>query len=153
MTRAYRARSFSEMSKITLPVLCLLGFTAWTMLLVGALAIARAVMVLQGFPTTGFHAEMPHGGERYRLLQRAHLNAAENLPVFATLVLVGTLLHVDNARFQSLPVIILAARLLQSVAHIASGHATAANVRIAAFFTQMVCFLLLLVEILRHTVR
>jgi uncharacterized MAPEG superfamily protein len=139
---------------MTTPVLCLLGFTAWNMLLVGILGVIRAVMVLRGkIKATEFQGGVPHGGERYWRLNRAHINTAENLPVFATLVLVGTLLHVDSARFHSLPMVILAARLVQSGAHIASGNATAVNIRFTAFLAQMACFLWMLIEILRTLVR
>jgi uncharacterized MAPEG superfamily protein len=138
---------------MTTPILCLLGFAAWNMLLVGAIGITRAVMVLRGFQSTEFQGGVPHGGDRYWRLNRAHINTAENLPVFATLVLVGTLLHVDSARFHSLPMIVLAARLVQSGAHVASGSAAAVNVRFTAFLAQMACFLWMLIEILRTLIR
>ncbi|HEX2574653.1 MAG TPA: MAPEG family protein [Polyangia bacterium] len=139
---------------MTTPILCLLGFTAWNLLLVGVIGTLRTVMVLRGTSKpTEFQGGVPHGGERYWRLNRAHINTAENLPAFATLVLVGTLLHVGSPRFHTLPVVILVARIVQSIAHIASGNATAVNVRFTAFITQMVCFFWMLVLILRTVMR
>jgi uncharacterized MAPEG superfamily protein len=132
------------------PLLCLLGFAAWAILLVLAIGTARTTQVLRGEKRSNeFPSGMQHGGELYWRLNRAHVNTVENLAVFATLVLVGTAVHVSTPAFERLPEVVLGARIVQSLVHISSGSPRAVNVRFTAFVVQLVCFGWMLLEILR----
>ncbi|MBI2374634.1 MAG: MAPEG family protein [Deltaproteobacteria bacterium] len=135
---------------MTIPIACLLGFTAWAMLLVGFVGAWRTVLVVTGrVAANGFPSGTPHGSERYWRLNRAHLNAVENLPVIATVVLVGTILGVDTPLFDRLSMFVLGARIVQSLVHIASGSKQAVSVRFSAFAVQVLAVLWMGVEITR----
>jgi len=80
----------------------------------------------------------PHGTDAYWRLNRAHLNATENLPVFGALVLAGLYLQVPDTAFQILPSLVLYARLTQTIIHVASGSTVAVTLRLLAFAVQVV---------------
>jgi uncharacterized MAPEG superfamily protein len=130
----------------------LLGFVAWTLaLLVLGIGVERVgkVMRREAKPNE-FNPAVPHGSESYQRRMRAHLNCVENLPIFAALVLLGSVLHVPGQLFQIAAITVLPARLVQSVTHIASGRNRAVLLRFYAFSVQLVCFGILLVELARH---
>ena len=132
------------------PLACLVGFALWALLLVSTIGLTRSFLVLTGKRRpTEFPAGVQHGGDAYWRLNRAHLNTLENLPVFGVLVLAGVALHVATPLFRTLPQIILAARVAQSLIHLSSGRALAINLRFAAFATQVACMFLLAIEDLR----
>ncbi len=136
---------------MTPPLWALLGYAAWTMLLVLLVVGARAVKVFRGEKKVNeFPGGVQHGGDRYWRLYRAHANTVENLPIVAVIVLVGTLVHTTSAAWNALPVVALGARVVQSAAHVSSGSVMAVNVRFTAFLAQYVCFGWMLVEIARH---
>ena len=71
-----------------LPELMLMGFAAWTLLLllttVGAYRLSRVFLGRAGM--SEFPADHVEGQDWYRRAMRAHANCLENLPVFAVLV-------------------------------------------------------------------
>jgi uncharacterized MAPEG superfamily protein len=71
---------------------------------------------------------------------RAHLNCVENLPLFASLVLLGSSLGVASSAFQLAALVVLPARIGQSVAHLASGRNRAVLIRFYFYSVQLVCF-------------
>jgi hypothetical protein len=100
-----------------------------------------------------FPGGVQHGGDRYWRLYRAHANTVENLSIVAILVLVGTLVHVYQGTFDKLALVALGARVVQSLAHVASGSVMAVNVRFTAFLTQYACFAWMMLEIARTAAR
>ncbi len=134
----------------------LLGFATWTLLLVlGGVGAPRisAILRRQARPNS-FNLAVPHGSERYQRSLRAHLNCVENLPVFATLVLLGSVLNADrDALFQVAALAVLPARVLQSLAHIASGRNRAVLVRFVFYSVQLVCFAILVSVLVAHGLR
>jgi uncharacterized membrane protein YecN with MAPEG domain len=96
-----------------------------------------------------FPSGTQHGSDAYWRLSRAHANAVENLPLFAVIVLVGTMLHVATPGFHRLPEVALGARVVQSAAHVTSGAVPAVVLRFSAFAAQYVCFFWMIVEIVR----
>jgi uncharacterized MAPEG superfamily protein len=133
----------------------LLGFAAWTLLLVGVtIGLPRVLAVLtKRARPSAFDPSVPHGDERYRRCMRAHANCVENLPVFATLVLLGSVLHVPGSTFQGVAFVVLPARILQSLVHIASGSDRAILVRFTAFSVQVTCCVGLMVLLVLHGAR
>lgn len=123
------------------PLLCLLGFVSWTLLVanLGVVAVRVAAIASGTAPADGFPADVPHGSDRYRRTMRAHLNCVENLPLFAAVVLTGTLVHAGSPRMDALALTYLAARVLQSLIHVASGARTAINARFTCHVIQLVC--------------
>ena len=136
---------------MTTPLYCLTGFATWTILLVlVGIGPYRVSNVLLGRAKPGsFPAAVPHGPAWYQRLMRAHGNCVENLPVFATLVLVGHLADLRTGTFAVLCQVVLGARLCQSVAHISSGRHRVINVRFGFFLTQVLCFVAMAGLILR----
>lgn len=134
---------------MTTPLLCLLFFAAWTIGLVvlGIGPIRVGKVLLGGARPNSFPADTPHGSPAYRRLLRAHLNAVENLPVFATIVVVAHLANISSARFDQLAVTVAVARVAQTIAHISSGRSLIVNVRFACFAVQEVCLIWMIVLI------
>ncbi len=132
------------------PLLCLAAFAAWAILLVIAIAFARVSQVLAGRKRPNeFPSGVPHGGDAYWRLNRAHMNTVENLPIFGAIIIAGVLLRVEAPLFQLLPVVVICARVVQSLVHVSSGRSLAVNVRFTAFVTQLACFVVMLFLITR----
>lgn len=105
---------------MTTPTWALLGFAAWTILLLTfTIGVYRWGLIFAGrAPINGFRADQPEGADWYKRSMRAHANCVENLPVFGAIVLA---LHVSGsggpiADFASAGV--LFARVMQSLVHV-----------------------------------
>ncbi len=136
---------------LTVPLACLTAFAVWTVSLVFfGLGPYRVGNVLLGRAKPGqFPAAVPHGPDWYPRLMRAHANCVENLPVFASLVLVGHLTGHTSGAFATVCEVVIAARVGQTIAHISSGRTRVINIRFTFFLTQVLGFLLLAGMILR----
>jgi uncharacterized MAPEG superfamily protein len=132
----------------------LLGFSAWTLLLVvvgiGVPRIA-AIRRREAAPKS-FRADVPHGSERYQRTMRAHLNCVENLPVFAALVLIAAHLGLRHGVFEILAAAVLPARIGQTVSHVASGSNRAVLGRFVFFCVQLLCWAAMIVILALHAV-
>ena len=134
---------------MTIPLWCLLGFVAWTLLLLTGIGVSRVSQVLSGARKPNeFPSGVPHGGDAYWRLNRAHLNCVENLPLFASVVLIATVAGIQSGVLEVLARVVLGARVGQSIAHVSSGSNMAVNVRFAFFLTQVTCIVLYVVTIL-----
>ena len=89
---------------------------------------------------TSFTSGSPHGSETYWRANRAQANTIENLPIFASLVFVGVVFEVAHGTFGTLCVVVLFARMVQSLIHMFSGSLVAVNLRFIAFLIQIACF-------------
>ncbi len=126
---------------MTTPLWCLMGFAGWTVLLAVSVGLWRVGLVFAGkAAANAFLSGTQHGSDPYWRLNRAHLNAAENLPLMASVVLVGTFAGVATPLFATLAQIYLAARVVQSLVHIASYAVMVVNLRFTALFVQFICF-------------
>ncbi|HVP30283.1 MAG TPA: MAPEG family protein [Myxococcota bacterium] len=127
---------------MTVPLWCLLGFVLWTTLLLVAIGAARVAQILGGKARpSDFPSGVPHGGDRYWRLNRAHLNCLENLPLFAAVVLTGAVIGADAPILDTLALVYLGSRVGQSLVHISSGSDRAVQVRFAFFLVQIGCLL------------
>ena len=81
------------------------------------------------------------GGDAYWRLNRAHMNCLENLPMFATVVLVATVVGIRTGTLDTLAQTYLVARIGQSLAHVSSGSVLAVNVRFTFFLIQVGCLI------------
>lgn len=125
---------------MSVPLWCLLGFVAWTLLLLGAIGAWRSAEVLGGRKRANeFPSGERHGGELYWRLNRAHLNCLENLPLFASVVLTAAVVGIDSPTLDRLAQVFLIARVAQSTTHIASVSHHAVLVRFTFFLVQIVC--------------
>jgi uncharacterized MAPEG superfamily protein len=138
--------------ELTVPhsITALIFYALWVLALVLMVAADRVLMVMKGEKQiTSFTPGAQHGSDSYWRLNRAHLNAAENLAIFAVVVLAGWAIGLETVTFNRLAVIVLCARIIQSFIHILSGAAWAIYLRFAAFAVQVVCIVWMAVLILR----
>lgn len=127
-----------------IPLWVLLGFAGWTLLtLFGSVGVYRWSRILTGrAQLKEFVADVPHGAEWYRRAMRAHANCVENLPVYAAIVVATVATGVRSPLLDTLAVILLVARVCQTITHIAFEQTNATvGVRFAFFFTQAWCMI------------
>ena len=133
---------------MTIPMWMLLGFSTWTLLLlIATVGVYRWVIILfSNVPIGSFQCGQLEGEDWYRRGTRAHANCVENLPVFGAIVLVISTLGVDGPAVNYLSVIVLIARVCQSLVHVSHVQTdTFVAVRFTFFCVQLVCFLALIV--------
>lgn len=119
-------------------VLALTGFIAWTLFLLVLMETIRAKLVLtKAVPATGFDPANARLSPFMQRLARAHANCLEGLPIFGGLLLVAAVTG-RTAITDPLALVLLAARLVQSLIHLASVAPSAITARFAAFTVQMV---------------
>ena len=132
------------------PLLALLAFAGWAVILVLLIGFHRVSAVLMGAKRPNeFPSGVPHGGDRYWRLNRAHINTVENLPIFASIVLAGAALGVSSERLAGLAEVIVIARVAQSFFHVLSGRSLVVNFRFSAYLVQVTCFAWMIAETLR----
>jgi uncharacterized MAPEG superfamily protein len=132
-------------------IVALVFYALWAVVLVLMVGGDRVLLVLKGdAKVTSFSPGVPHGSESYWRINRAHMNTVENLPIFAAVVLAGWAIGLETLMFNRLAVIVVCARVVQSVIHILSGSALAINLRFLAFGVQLVCIVWMAVMILQQ---
>jgi uncharacterized MAPEG superfamily protein len=132
---------------MTLPVWMLLGFAAWTVLLLMAtVGIYRWSRILPGIaPIGSFRTDQVEGAGWYQRGTRAHANCIENLPVFGAIVLALQAGNVVGSLVDALAIAILAARIVQSLVHVCFVQTnTMVSVRFSFFSVQLVGFIWLI---------
>ncbi len=126
----------------------LLGFTAWTLLLVLGIFLYRGVRFLGGTPINHW----PRGAapaDDMPLIKRvadAHANCLENLPVFAVLVLAAAAMGRLEA-IHALAPWVLYARIGQTAAHLSGTGQLNVLVRATFWAAQVALFVLMLVRL------
>lgn len=126
---------------LTTPLACLVGFAMWAVALGASIGAVRSWQVVTRKKRSNeFPSGMQHGGDLYWRLNRAQINTTENLPIFASLVVAGTLSGVADPLFATLSVVVLCARVAQSLFHVSSGSVMAVNLRFTSFCVQLGCF-------------
>jgi uncharacterized MAPEG superfamily protein len=132
------------LSHLTTPVWVLLGFAIWTLLsLVATVGVYRWARILTGrSEIRAFRADDVQGSDFYKRAMRAHANCVENLPVYAAIVVVITAGGFDAPVLDVLSVVLLGARVLQTLVHTALEQTNlVASIRFAFFFVQLLSML------------
>ncbi len=102
-------------------------------------------------PIAGFRTDQPEGTDWYRRGTRAHVNCIENLPVFGAIVLAISSTGISGPTIDALSIIILAARVVQSLVHVCHVQTNAfVSVCFSFYSVQLVSFLILIVLIVHH---
>ena len=123
-------------------ITALIFYALWAIALVLMVAADRSLLVLRGeAKLNSFASGVPHGGESYWRINRAQINTFENLPIFAAVVLSGWVVGMETATFNRLAVIVVVARVIQSVVHMASGASLAVGLRFTAYAVQLICLI------------
>ncbi len=120
-------------------IIALVFYALWAIALALMIIADRALLVMRGTPVSTFTSGTPHGTDSYWRINRAHINTVENLAIFAAIVLAGWVAGMETHLFNTLAVIVVVARVIQSVIHISSGSAAAVNARVTVFLVQLVC--------------
>jgi uncharacterized membrane protein YecN with MAPEG domain len=124
------------------PVWVLLGFAGWTMItLLGSVGVYRWSRILtRRAGLNEFPGDAPHGSDWYRRAIRAHANCVENLPVYTAIVVAILVGGVRSNTVDLLAIVLLIARVFQTITHILFEPTNrAVGVRFTFFFTQLVC--------------
>jgi uncharacterized MAPEG superfamily protein len=115
----------------------LTGFLAWSLALLVLMELIRCKLVLtREVPANGFTPDNARLSPFMQRLARAHANCIEGLPIFGGLMLVA-LVTERTAVTDPLAYAFLAARVLQSLVHLASVSPAAVTLRFTAFAVQM----------------
>lgn len=127
----------------------LLGFTAWTLLLVISVFLYRGLRFLGGTPINHWpRGEKPaDDAPLIRRIADAHANCLENLPLFAVIVLVAATTAKLDA-INALAPWVLYARLGQSTAHLIGTGQPHVFVRASFWAVQLVLFVVMLLRLL-----
>src|SRR5262245_631923 len=132
---------------MTIPMWMLLGFAAWTLLLLIAIVgVYRWVNILfRSAPIASFRADQLEGADWYKRGTRAHANCVENLPVFGAIVLAGQAVGFDGTAVDVLCTMVLIARICQSLVHVSHVQTDAfVAVRFSLFSVQLLSFVALI---------
>ena len=132
---------------MTVPIWMLLGFAAWTVLLLMAtVGVYRWSRILtRRVEIRNFRADQVGGEDWYKRAMRAHANCVENLPVFGAIVFALYVGNVTGGLVNVLAIAILIARMLQSLVHVCFVQTnTMASIRFAFFAVQIIGFLWLI---------
>lgn len=130
-------------------LLSLTAFIAWTLALLVLMEVLRSWLVAtKRVAANGFTPDNANLSPFMQRLARAHANCLEGLPIFGGLMVVALL--ADRAAVTDpLAPVLLGARLLQSLIHLASLSATAVTLRFVAFAVQMAIAVFWCVQLLR----
>jgi uncharacterized MAPEG superfamily protein len=117
--------------------IALLGFIAWTLLLMLIMESMRSWLVLSGRKRSdSFRIDGSDVSPFAQRLARAHANCYESFPIVGGLLLLalatGTTVITDQ-----LALWLLAARVAQSITHLVSAGALAVQIRFACFVAQL----------------
>lgn len=132
---------------MTIPIWMLLGFAAWTILLLAAtIGVYRWSEIFAGrAPINGFRADQPEGADWYKRSMRAHANCIESLPVFAAIVLALSASGAGGPVADAASIAILVARVMQSLVHVSlTQTSVVVAVRFSFLMVQLICFFLLI---------
>ena len=117
--------------------IALVGFIAWTLLLLLLMELARVWLVVASkFDPRQFKPDNANLSPFMQRLARAHANCVESFPVFGGLLLVA-LVTGQTSVTDPLALLLLSARLVQSSVHLASLSTVAVNIRFLAFSVQV----------------
>lgn len=133
---------------MTVPLLTLLGFAAWTLVVLAAtVGVHRWSLILtRRASIAGFPAHAPEGPGWYQRATRAHLNCIENLPVYAAIVVVAKLVGRHGQLFDTLSIAVLAARVCQTLVHVSFVQtARAVSFRFSLFTVQLLAMFWMIV--------
>lgn len=114
-----------------------IGFIAWTLALLVLMELLRTrLVILRKSAPNEFLPDNANLSLFMQRLARAHANCVESLPVFGGLLGVA-LVTMQTDITDKLAYVLLAARILQSIVHLASLSAAAVTIRFCLFAIQL----------------
>jgi len=130
-------------------VQALLGFAAWTLLLVAGVFLYRGLRFVTGTPINHWPrgAKPADDAPLVKRLEDAHANSLENLPIFAVIVLAAAALGKLDA-IAALAPWVFYARVGQSLAHLSGTGVLQVLVRATFWSVQLALFFWMLAVLL-----
>jgi uncharacterized MAPEG superfamily protein len=131
---------------MTTPVWVLLLFAAWTLLLLFlTIGYFRWSRILTGRATIReWRPDQEQGTDWYKRAMRAHANCLENLPIYTVVVIVLLVTKAESPWLDRLAVVLLFARILQSLLHIGFEPTEwIAGARFVFYAIQIVCMIIM----------
>jgi uncharacterized MAPEG superfamily protein len=131
----------------------LLGFALWTAaVLVFAIGFYRFSRIFTGRAgMASFPADSREGAAWYQRAMRAHANCVENLPLFTVVVFALYANGITSVATDTMAGIAMAARIVQSLVHIATEQTDRiVTIRFTFFFLQLACFVGIAGVVLAH---
>lgn len=131
-----------------------LAFAGWTLLvLIGSVGVYRWSRILTGRQEIrSFRSDRIEGADWYRRAMNAHRNCVENIAIYAPLALVAWAAGIRQGAINTLAIVLVSARVAQSVTHIAFVETNVMTaIRFAFFFVQVICFVAIGWIIINHT--
>jgi uncharacterized MAPEG superfamily protein len=128
----------------------LLGFTAWTLLLVAGVFLYRGMRFLSGTPINHWPRQAKPGDDApmVKRLEDAHANCLENLPIFAVIVLAAAAVQ-KLELLQPMAAWVLYARIGQTAAHLSGVGRLQVLVRASFWSVQLGLFFWMLAVLLK----
>lgn len=126
------------MSTLSPSAVALLGLASWMVVLLFAMVNQRGLLVLSGkMKVNAFAPDGSNTPDGFgRRLVRAHANCVENLPLLFAVLLYA--IATDNSSItDGLAILLLAARVFQSVMHLISTSPIFVWLRFAGFLVQL----------------
>lgn len=136
---------------MTTPLMVLILFAAWTILMVLHVGFYRWKCVFTGkVPKGGFPSDVPPTGDSwYRRALQAHKNCVENLVIFATIVAVLSFIGLDTPGLDNLAITVIVARVLQTLTHVFINQTRPViMIRFTFFLVQVVSFIWMILIVL-----
>lgn len=128
-------------------LLALLGFLSWTLALLILMGAIRSKLVLtREVPANGFAPDNAGLSPFMQRLARAHANCLEGLALFGGFMVLAVLAGKSHVT-DPLAYVLLAARIVQSVIHLASTSPLAVTARFTAFAVQLAIAVLWAVQL------
>jgi uncharacterized MAPEG superfamily protein len=137
---------------MTTPLWSLFAFVAFAIgSILGSFAWRGALMLQGKAKITDFKKDdMSDRSEAYRRFHLAQLNVTTNLPIFASVVVIGALAGVSSAVFAQASVILVGARAVQFSAQVISMKSVVfVNTRFAAYLVQVGALAAMMLEVVR----
>lgn len=118
-------------------LIALLGFLSWTLALLVLMELIRTQLVMTGkVAANGFTPDNAGLSPFMQRLARAHANCLEGLALFGGFMVLAVLAGKSQVT-DPLAFVLLGARLVQSIIHLASTSPAAVSLRFTAFAVQM----------------
>lgn len=143
------------MLSMTIPLWVLLAFATWTMIvLVVSVGVHRWFRILtRRDPIHAFAGGGVVGTPFHRRAMRAHLNCVENLPVYGALVLVALAADVHGPWLDIPALVLMGARVCHTLIHLSLQQTdVVVAVRFSFFATQVICMMVMAINIASHLV-
>jgi len=122
---------------VSTSALALLGYATWTLTLIILIVLYRSSFIMaKKRAANEFCPDGSDVSEFSNRLCRAHANCVENLPIFAAIILFAIVTRQADVT-NSLALVVVFARIAQSVVHLISASAQAVMLRATLFMIQL----------------